>query len=212
MSNVSPHTTALTGHPSLRTDLGCPSQNAPGDRSTIVEPSHLRRARRGGGPCAGADRRTGPLASPVLTGISGDRRLCRRRRRFARRHPSDCERLLDGSDSDERCSGECRHHRRLPVLGDGDVSSGDRPWQTEAAGVKFRGFDLDIENPLSVRHTEMPVLGPRCFGSGFPQHAHVHGRRAALPAGEGGQRWQHRPENGSSTTSIWRRRTSTRTP
>ena len=46
------------------------------------------------------------------------------------------------------------------------VTSGGDGWKTEAAGVKFRGFDLDVENPLSVRRTEQPSEGSSCFGSG----------------------------------------------
>jgi hypothetical protein len=46
------------------------------------------------------------------------------------------------------------------------VTTGGDAWQTEAAGVRFRGFDLDVENPLSVRRTEQPSEGAACFGSG----------------------------------------------
>ena len=39
-------------------------------------------------------------------------------------------------------------------------------WETEAAGVKFRGFDLDVSNVLSVKRTAQPGVGATCFGSG----------------------------------------------
>ena len=46
------------------------------------------------------------------------------------------------------------------------VTTGGDAWETEAVGVKFRDFPIDISNPLSVRRTEQPSDGARCFGSG----------------------------------------------
>ena len=39
-------------------------------------------------------------------------------------------------------------------------------WETEAAGVQFRGFDIDVTNVLSAKRTQVPSLGAACFGSG----------------------------------------------
>lgn len=46
------------------------------------------------------------------------------------------------------------------------VTTGGDAWLTEATGVRFRGFPLDVANPLSVVRTEQPSAGARCFGSG----------------------------------------------
>src|SRR5688572_8456539 len=46
------------------------------------------------------------------------------------------------------------------------VTTGSDAWETDAAGVKFRGFDLDVTNVLSVKRTAQPSLGAACYGSG----------------------------------------------
>ncbi len=46
------------------------------------------------------------------------------------------------------------------------VTTGGDAWKTEAVGVKFRGFDLDVTNVLSVKRTEQPSVGSACYGSG----------------------------------------------
>ena len=46
------------------------------------------------------------------------------------------------------------------------VTTGSDAWETEAAGVKFRGFDLDVTNVLSVKRTAQPSAGAACYGSG----------------------------------------------
>ena len=46
------------------------------------------------------------------------------------------------------------------------ITTGGDGWKTEAAGVKFRGYDLDLTNVLSVKRTAQPSSGAACFGSG----------------------------------------------
>jgi hypothetical protein len=44
-------------------------------------------------------------------------------------------------------------------------ATGDE-WKTQAAGVQFRGFDIDVRNVLTVRRTSDQSTGAKCYGSG----------------------------------------------
>ena len=46
------------------------------------------------------------------------------------------------------------------------VTIGGDAWETDATGVKFRGFDLDVTNVLSAKRIEQPSAGAACYGSG----------------------------------------------
>jgi hypothetical protein len=43
---------------------------------------------------------------------------------------------------------------------------GGEAWKTQAAGVRFRGFDIDVTSGMVVRGTSTPGDGASCFGSG----------------------------------------------